>query len=277
MSQSNIYESNWINLVFEHRNKEYGAYQLRQENTKTSLIALLLSVSLCTGLFTAPKLFSLLDHSTTKPTDINCPIVTPLHVVEVNVTPTKPKTPKTTETTAKQQVVTQITKTPTFANPIIVQSNQATEEIPTNETIQNSITTNSNAILGTQGSPGTGTSPVSTTNPTSIDYGNEVVNTAILDKQPSFPGGMEKFYNYIGKNFESPEINEEKTIRFFVSFIVEKDGSMTNIHIKTDPGYNLSKEAIRVLESIKTKWSPGIINSKPVRTTYNLPITIQMN
>jgi protein TonB len=59
--------------------------------------------------------------------------------------------------------------------------------------------------------------------------------------------------------------------------VIEKDGSMTNIHVKRDPGYGLGKEAIRVLKSLRTKWTPGIINSKPVRTAYDLPITVQMN
>jgi protein TonB len=52
---------------------------------------------------------------------------------------------------------------------------------------------------------------------------------------------------------------------------------MTDIKVLKDPGYGLGREAIRVLKSLKTKWSPGMIGSKPVRTSYNLPITVQMN
>ena len=59
--------------------------------------------------------------------------------------------------------------------------------------------------------------------------------------------------------------------------MVEKDGSMTDIQVKNDPGYGLGREAIRVLKSLKTKWTPGMIGSKPVRTSYNLPITVQAN
>jgi protein TonB len=67
------------------------------------------------------------------------------------------------------------------------------------------------------------------------------------------------------------------SIKVYVSFVIEKDGTMTDIQVKRDPGYGLGKEAIRVLKSLKTKWSPGMIGSKPVRTSYNLPISVQID
>ena len=93
---------------------------------------------------------------------------------------------------------------------------------------------------------------------------------------PEFPGGIEKFYKYVGNNFEKPEIDAINTFRVYVSFVIERDGSMTDIKVVRDPGYGLGREAIRVLKSLKTKWSPGIIGSKPVRTAYNLPIVVDM-
>ncbi|MNE64501.1 Gram-negative bacterial tonB protein [compost metagenome] len=101
------------------------------------------------------------------------------------------------------------------------------------------------------------------------------VSSAILDKQPEFPGGIAQFYKYVGNNFQRPELDVEKTLRVYVSFVVEKDGSLTDIIVRNDPGYGMGKEAIRVLKSLKTKWAPGILDGKPVRTAYNLPITIK--
>ena len=94
---------------------------------------------------------------------------------------------------------------------------------------------------------------------------------------PEFPGGIKKFYTYVGNNFEKPELDSENAIRVSVSFVIEKDGSMTDIKVLKDPGYGLGAEAIRVLKSLKTKWSPGMFEGKAVRTSYNLPITIQPN
>ena len=97
-----------------------------------------------------------------------------------------------------------------------------------------------------------------------------------MDKQPSFPNGIDKFYSYVGSNFNKPELDDEKTVTVKVSFIVEKDGAMSNIKVLEDPGYGLGAEAIRVLKSLKTKWIPGILNGEPMRTAYNLPISIRL-
>ena len=61
-----------------------------------------------------------------------------------------------------------------------------------------------------------------------------------------------------------------------VSFVIEIDGTITDIQVKKNPGYGMDKEAIRVLKSLKTKWTPGMIDGKPVRTSYMLPIIVQL-
>ncbi|RYJ43297.1 M56 family metallopeptidase [Flavobacterium beibuense] len=101
-------------------------------------------------------------------------------------------------------------------------------------------------------------------------------NVAGLTKQPEYPGGMQAFYNYITENFIIPDIKEDKTLKVFVSFIVEKDGSMSNIKILRDPGYGLGEEALRVLKSIPKKWNPGEMNGELVRTNYTVPVTINV-
>src|SRR5690606_7017182 len=97
---------------------------------------------------------------------------------------------------------------------------------------------------------------------------------AILDRQPRYPGGIDFFYRYVGDNFKNPDLDDVKTVRVIVMFVIEKDGTMTDIKVARDPGYGLGKEAIRVLKSLKTKWEPGIKHGKPVRTAYTLPITV---
>ena len=62
----------------------------------------------------------------------------------------------------------------------------------------------------------------------------------------------------------------------YASFVVEKDGSMSNFKIIRDPGYGMGDETLRVLKLCKTKWKPGIIDGLPVRASYNLPLTINI-
>ena len=102
---------------------------------------------------------------------------------------------------------------------------------------------------------------------------NAVYNVGGLTERPEFPGGMELFYKFVGQNYRAPE-KEGLKGKVYITFIVEKDGSITDVKSLRDIGYGTGEEAIRVL-SICPKWIPGKINDEPVRTLYSLPITIQ--
>ena len=102
---------------------------------------------------------------------------------------------------------------------------------------------------------------------------NQIYNTAGIEVKPDFPGGIEKFYKFVGNNYQAPE-EEGLKGKVYVTFVVEKDGSLTDIKVIRDIGYGTGKEAIRVLKKCP-KWTPGEQNGKKVRVLYSLPITIQ--
>jgi protein TonB len=130
--------------------------------------------------------------------------------------------------------------------------------------------------IGNSSPDGQGTEPTFGNTGTTTDPGDGIHMNVGLQASPEFPGGIKNFLALVGKNFRLPEIGEKATMKVFVYFVVEKDGTLTNIKVARDPGYGLGAEAIRVLKSIKTKWKPGIQNDKPVRTAYNLPITVEI-
>jgi len=277
MSKLNLFETSWTNVVFENRNQEYGAYNLRQENTKTSFFALFMGVSLLTAAISIPVIYNYLNpgHHITSITPESPTVV---------VTPYEPIIPN--ETKPEEAAPPQIKKDPIennntdkqLINPVVVAATQATTEpIATNEDLKNNPVSNTASIGGTEVGTGTSTGSTGTGVNTSSVPSNAIIPSAILDKMPEFPGGIKKFYSYVGNNFERPDLDSETLIRVSVSFVIERDGSMTDIRVLKDPGYGLGAEAIRVLKSLKTKWSPGIMDGKPVRTSYNLPITIQTN
>ncbi|MFL9837131.1 M56 family metallopeptidase [Flavobacterium sp. ST-75] len=105
---------------------------------------------------------------------------------------------------------------------------------------------------------------------------DEVINLAGLTKQPEYPGGMPEFYNYINKNFTIPDVKENKVLKIYISFVIEKDGSMSSIKVLRDPGYGAGNEAVRVLKSVPEKWIPGEMDGKTVRSSYTLPITLNI-
>jgi protein TonB len=270
MSKSSIYESKWTNLVFENKNKEYGAYQLRQENPRTTINALFIALLLIAAVGSASMLINKFKTPVAnEPGIISCPI-TPVTITPdlVKPEPPKPIAPPAQSAPAAPSINTQLT------NPVVTSAAQATPDIAPNienHAIVDNATpgdgTITNAIPGNNGGEGT------IVDSTPID--NSPVIAAALDKMPGFPGGMDKFYSYVGNNFKRPELDAEMTLKVYVSFVIERDGSITDIMVQKDPGYGMGKEAIRVLKSLKTKWTPGILNGKPVRTAYNLPITIK--
>ncbi len=95
---------------------------------------------------------------------------------------------------------------------------------------------------------------------------------SVTEVKPEFPGGQEKFFKFVAANFVIPE-DADEFVKVFVSFIVEKDGSLSNIKILRDTGYGTGKEAVRVLKS-SPKWKPAINDGKPVRCSYTIPISI---
>ncbi len=272
MSKLSIYENKWTDLVFENKNKEYGAYQLRQENSKNSVTALFMGLLLLTALGSASALISKFNSSVV-PTEPEPMIYDPITPVNIDPTvvppPPAPPAPIVEQTAASQTDAVQLT------NPIVTRTQDAVQEIASNTenvpVVENTTGTGTAVnVMPTTGSGGGNGDAASVAPPS-----NEPVSTAILDKLPEFPGGIAQFYKYVGSNFQRPELDVEKTLRVYVSFVVEKDGSITDIMVKNDPGYGMGKEAVRVLKSLKTKWSPGILDGKPVRTAYNLPITIK--
>lgn len=272
MSKLSIYENKWTDLVFENKNKEYGAYQLRQENSKNSVTALFMGLLLLTALGSASALISKFNSSVV-PVEPEPMIYDPITPVNIDPTvvppPPAPPAPIVEQTAASQTDAIQLT------NPVVARTPDAVQEIAPNTenapVVENANGTGTSVnVLPTTGSGGGNGDAASVAPPS-----NEPVSTAILDKLPEFPGGIAQFYKYVGNNFRRPELDVEKTLRVYVSFVVEKDGSLTDIIVKNDPGYGMGKEAIRVLKSLKTKWAPGILDGKPVRTAYNLPITIK--
>jgi hypothetical protein len=102
----------------------------------------------------------------------------------------------------------------------------------------------------------------------------EIYNTSEISQKPVFPNGIEEFYKFVGQNFKAPENSKNLKGKIYITFIIEKDGSITNVRSIRDIGYGTGEEAIRVLK-LSPKWIPGKVNNKPVRVMYSLPITVQ--
>jgi protein TonB len=271
MSQVSIFEKKWLDIVFENKNKEYGAYQLRKENSSTTLKALFFGIVFLFG-----NVF-LLSSFSSKETPT--PIIDDEDVIRVDKI-YQPENEKQKTENKKSNPVNTTIKQPKNATMVVVKTPQAQPDVPTNDEFKNNNTTvtspggnNSGNNLTSLHGGGSGGGE----NTTAEDP-NKVYSKAVLEENPSFPGGIDKFYEYVAKNFNASSDDEESEItKVTVSFVIEKDGSLSNIKIVNSTNVNANKEAIRVLKSLKTKWFPGKMGNNAVRTQYMLPITINMN
>ena len=99
----------------------------------------------------------------------------------------------------------------------------------------------------------------------------------VVEHAPNYPGGVDIFYKFLQQNIKYPAEARNKKIegKVFVSFIVEKDGSLSTFKVLRDPGAGCGVEALRVMK-LSPKWNPGIQNGHKVRVQYTLPISFTL-
>jgi len=272
MSNVSIFGKKWIDLVFEGKNQEYGAYQLRQESEKTTLKAFfftLFSISFVFGIVLLFSSFGSKPNPMTPPETFDSLVVT-----TYNFPPDEKKVEKKTEPLKNTDPVKEIPENKPL---VVAATSKVIEEIKKNVDVPNTNQTITGTNLGTGTDPNaTGNNAGSTDDSAEVKPTSLVIAT-VLDAQPEFPGGMKKFYDFIAKNFKEFDIENVDKVTVIVSFVIEKDGAISDIRVLRNPGYGLDGEAIRVLKSLKTKWKPGILNGTTVRTLYTLPITVNIN
>ncbi|MES2417905.1 MAG: energy transducer TonB [Bacteroidota bacterium] len=107
---------------------------------------------------------------------------------------------------------------------------------------------------------------------TAVEKDN-IYNLIAVETPPTYPGGMAEFYKFLGKNLKYPKLAKENKVSgtIYISFIVEKNGKITNIKAINKLGSGIEEEAIRVM-NLSQKWNPGMQSGKPVYVKYSIPI-----
>lgn len=119
-------------------------------------------------------------------------------------------------------------------------------------------------------------SDVEEIDPDEIDFEEQEVYQ-IVEQMPSFPGGEQKLSEFIANSIQYPQEAQKTGIqgRVFVSFIVEPDGSVSNVKVQQGIGGGCDQEAIRVIKSMP-KWTPGKQRGKAVRVSYMMPVFFKL-
>ncbi len=101
---------------------------------------------------------------------------------------------------------------------------------------------------------------------------------AVLETQPKFPGGIQNFLQYLGKNVKYPAEDRKNNLqgKVIVQFVIERNGSLTDIKAISSPSNAMSEEAVRVVSS-SPKWIPGMQGGSFVRSQFTVPITFTLD
>lgn len=264
-SKTNIFETGWIEVVFEGRNQGYGAFKLRKQESRTTLVSMISVMAFFTVLLAIPFMHK---H---KVEGLGSTIQSVFNskddIIEITNYPVYPPTPSTNN--AK----------PTTSNkPVIVKDEKANEIIDTAQktpTVAGTGTANTGTSNTGNDTAGRGENPGIITAKTNTD-GNEIhIGTAIM---PEFPGGSAAFKQFINKMLNYPGIAIENGTqgKVVVSAVVEKDGSISSISVISKVlGDGLEEEAMRVVGKMP-KWTPGLQNEQPVRVRISIPIRYQL-
>lgn len=272
-SDANLFKQSWLNTVFDGRNKSYGAYELRQTNPKTTVIALFFGALFFTGAIAIPVIKNLISEMASAEKEV----IREVKLDKYN----KPKEEKKEEILEekkpeeqkKTQTVQDIQK---FVPPVVVDKKEVKEELATIEELKDKNVGNQTMAGNPDGNLVTdnSASEEKTNEKDLIDY-NQIFSSVQVQAAP--PGGMNAFRKQIASSFRLPEVDETTTGTVIAKFVVWDDGSIRDIQIvkETPAGLGLGKEATRIL-SKSPKWTPGEYNGRSVKQYYTLPISIQI-
>jgi len=264
ISKFDLYKSEWLELVFDDRNKAYGAYELRQHNSRTMATAMAIAFL---GIFAAAVVVGII----VKPVVVADPLVV-MHPVVLHpyVIPPETVVPPRPITHVRPPVAPPASAAAHVYVPLVVSPVPTTVEPPKVTAISGpvgpAVTVDAGTDPGLAGSPGGGgTSAAAPSDAT--------VYTGGLERMPEPYGGASAWGKFLQKNLKYPgmAIDQGVSGRVWVSFIVEKDGHLSNIVVDRGAGYGMDEEALRVLK-LAPAWKPGMQNGQPVRVKYNIPI-----
>lgn len=268
-SKIDLFNNQWLDVVFAGRNKSYGAYDLRKDNSKTTSRAVIIGSLLFVITVSLPLIIRYIsgilpEDEKLKVTEVVLQPPPPINKEELPPPPPEPPKPK----------IDQIK----FPPPVVVPAEEVRdEEPPTVEELkvadpgQKTIEGDPNADIVIDEPVGEAPKQAEVTED------NSIKDFASVEVLPEFAGGMAGWGKYLQKNLKYPPIARENNItgRVIMSFVVEKNGQLTDIKVLRGIGGGCDEEAVRVLKNAPA-WKPGQQNGRPVRVAYTMPIFFQL-
>jgi periplasmic protein TonB len=244
--------NNWDEIVFEFKNKEYGAFLLRKKYTKSLITAIIIGIAI-TVLIIVPA-FLTLTYDDTDAFIVDNSITANLinikqHQEEIPPPPPPPPI--------------EIKKKTKFNTPVVVDTVKEVVEITPSDQVIDSITNQEVKDVALTDSY--------------VSIEEEPVDFLIIEEKPEFPGGETALMRYIASNIKYTEAIKESGIsgKLLIFFVINQEGKVTNVELLKSIDPYLDKEALRAVTDMP-EWKPGKQKGKPVRVSFKLPIYFKL-
>jgi protein TonB len=276
MAKVDLIDNSWVDLVFEGKNQAYGAYVLRKETGKRNVKALmwvLIGIALIFAIAYANlAIQNAIKQNQAIETDVELSKLAQKKEAKV-----ERKEPVKVE--MEQKVVEKVKSSVKFTAPEIKKDDEVK---PEDELKSQDDLSKTNTAIGAFDVKGNDEAEgeVLKAKEVVVDEKPKEEETKVFDvveQMPQFPGGPNALFEYLSKNIKYPVVAEENGIqgRVIVTFVVERDGSITDVKVAKSVDPSLDKEAMRVVKSMP-HWIPGKQNGSAVRVKYTVPVTFRL-
>jgi protein TonB len=276
MAKIDLIDNSWVDLVFEGKNHEYGAYQLRKNTGVRNAKALLVmfAIGLAIAIIVAVKgvVENAMKSSVAMETDVELS-----KLAEKKEAKAERKDEPKNEKIEVERVKSSIK----FTAPVIKKDSEVKpeEELKSQDELNKDKTAiGAFDVKGNDEAGGTVLKAVEEIAQPEPKHEEENKVFDVVEQMPSYPGGMGALMSWLSQNIKYPVIAAENGVqgRVIVQFIVEADGTVSNTKVIRKVNDDLDAEAVRVVGTMP-KWKPGMQKGEPVRVKYTLPITFRLN
>ena len=277
MSKIDLISNEWTDLVFEGRNQSYGAYQLRKSTGKRNLWALII-VALAAVLLYLGLQLQRMAEANKKVENTQA-----VELAKLNTEKKKEAKVEKKEIIRQEpeKVVEQVKSSVKFTAPVIKKDEEVKEEdeikldeVQKNDKAVGAFTVEGNDEVG--GAVLKAKEDIAAPEPPKHVVEETKIFT-VVEQMPMYPGGDAALMGYLRDNIHYPTVAAENGVqgRVVVGFVVERDGSITDVKVLRSVDPSLDREAMRVVKSMP-RWTPGKQNGSAVRVKYQVPVTFRL-
>lgn len=277
MAKIDLISNEWADIVFQGRNKVYGAYQLRRGTGKRNIWSMVFVAAVAAVAYLGLAAYNSYQAAQKAKFEAE---------MEASLIETKKqaKVENKTEAPKVEQVqkVEKVKSSIAFTPPVIKKDSEVKpeEEMKTQDELKETKTAiGAFDVKGNDEAGGTvlkAVEEIATPEPPKQEAEQNKVFD-VVEQQPQYPGGMGALNQWLGSNIKYPVMAAENGIegRVVVQFVVERDGSVSGVHVVRGVDPSLDKEATRVVSAMP-KWIPGKQNGSAVRVKYTVPVTFRL-